>query len=98
MTTWQPKAVEAGCLAIADYYASKHEDAEAWSEINEDARQEFRAFVEAALRAALPLIEVTPGMMTVGKDSIGRYFFKYDAARHCIQDALRACASEGKDQ
>jgi hypothetical protein len=90
MTTWQPKAVEAGCLAIANYYASKHEDAEAWSEIDEEDQQEFRAFVEAALRAALPLIEVTPGMRLPG--SLG------NRDEVILKAMLRACADGGKDQ
>jgi hypothetical protein len=105
MTTWQPKAVEAGCLAIADYYASKHEDAEAWSEIDEEDRQEFRAFVEAALRAALPLIEPSDETREAGanwtnyegldekRDDIDRW-----VATRVFKAMLRACADEGKDQ
>lgn len=77
--SWQEKAVEA-----------------AWNELAEqtNAPMPSHEALAAALRAALPLIEVTPGMQKAGVPSIGKYFFKYEQVKYCIENALFACSKE----
>jgi hypothetical protein len=56
--SWQPAAVEAMCKII-------HQ--ETWKWQGAEAKQRMRNRMAAALRAALPLIEVTPGMLVEGR-------------------------------
>jgi hypothetical protein len=97
MTTWQPKAVEALCR-------TEHRDY--WDFLSDRQKEQFRDEAELKLRAALLLIEVTPGMQeTVAKIKLRRI---KEEGRHnkgitaaIIEDGkamLRACADEGKDQ
>jgi hypothetical protein len=67
----------------------------------------FREAMEAALRAALPLIEVTPVMDEEGRDAVcqrtsvlpsGDIEVQDDMMPCALKAMLRACASEGKDQ
>jgi hypothetical protein len=97
MTTWQASAVEAMCFI---------EFGPRWDTLTDTAKDRYRANEAEKLRAALPLIEVTPGMQeTVAKIKLRRI---KEEGRHnkgitaaIIEDGkamLRACADEGKDQ
>jgi hypothetical protein len=92
MTTWQARAVQ----KLADFMIA----------FPTQDMADARKIAEEALRDALLLIEVTPGMQeTVAKIKLRRI---KEEGRHnkgitaaIIEDGkamLRACASEGKDQ
>jgi hypothetical protein len=57
--SWQPAAVEAHCMALLG-------EAE-WNSHTENTKSHYRRAAEKQLRAALPLIEVTPGMDDAGR-------------------------------
>jgi hypothetical protein len=85
MTTWQPKAVEAMCRT---QYADG-----IWDKLSEDSdgKHLTRREMEAALRAALPLIEVTTRMEAAACYADATVAEEFKAM-------LRACTTEGNDQ
>jgi hypothetical protein len=81
MTTWQPKAIKEALRIFIEH----------------PVRADIYPAMEAALRAALPLIEVTMDMEKAGKDATRWAMTSTQLADACGA-MLRACASEGKDQ
>jgi hypothetical protein len=83
--SWQKEAVEAMC---------RIEYGSAWQTITEAGKQPRRAHEAEKLKAALPLIEVTPGMANAGKDQLGRHFPKWHDAIKAFEAMLTTCAKE----
>jgi hypothetical protein len=77
--SWQEKACHAGIGA-------KHK-AEAAGKNEYETMQDI-------LAAALPLIEVTPGMANAGKDQLGRHFPKWHDATKAFEAMISHCAKE----
>jgi hypothetical protein len=89
MTTWQARAVQ----KLADFMIA----------FPTQDMADARKIAEEALRDALPLIEVTPGMREAALTELSDC--TVDEPKAAAWDALRAhramlraCASEGKDQ
>ncbi len=117
--SWQPAAVEALARALcrADFWLARAlcRDAEAdapdyltWQEAEDALWSDYRQDAEAILRAALPLIEVTPGMARRGSAMwisaalrvrrcprrINKYTDFELPAVECVRAALDTCAKE----